>query len=111
MTVPFDETEHSRELAEAGLDDLSGVDVERTRHMLSRGGLREEESAETIIVMRRRTVDETTTGLVRIYRNLPLTRRHDATHARLQVSVSRKMFTEPGDAIRYRGTAATQRHA
>ena len=81
MTVPFDETEHSRELAEAGLDDLSGVDVERTRHMLSRGGLREEESAETIIVMRRRPIDETTIGLVKGYQNLLSTRQHDATYA------------------------------
>jgi hypothetical protein len=45
------------------VDDIGfQVDVERTGHVLARGGFREE-SAETIIVRGRRVLNETTVGL------------------------------------------------
>ena len=45
------------------IDDIGfKVDVERARHMLSGGGLREE-STETIIVGRRRALNQTTIRL------------------------------------------------
>ena len=63
------------------IDDIGfQIHVKGTGYMLAGGSLREE-SAETIIVMRRRPIDETTIGLVKGYQNLLSTRQHDATYA------------------------------